>query len=611
MFFNTKRFLYLAAFLSIFFSGKAQAQNALNFDGTDDYVQTSFDGILGSANRTFEAWVNLSSSASGTNAIIDYGLNASGSRNTFSVSSSNQLTFVSGGTNANISSTSNVVTAGQWTHVAFVLDSGTGYLYVNGVQVGTGSLTSVNTPTTGGDLRIGQRVSGGSIPFMGSIDEVRIWNYARTATEIANNMTSEYCSVPTGLVAYYKLNEGIAGGTNSGVTSTYDASGNGNNGTLNTFALTGSTSNWVTGYPLTVPSLTGSESVTSCGASYTSPSGNYTWTQAGVYQDTIQTVAGCDSVLTITLDFNTSSSASIIENACYSYTSPSGAFTWSSSGTYQDTLVNAAGCDSIITIDLSINNTYDTIDVIGCGTYTSPSGNYTWTNTGTYFDTITNSFGCDSLLFIHVQIEQDVTVTIDEDACVSYTSPSGLFTWTSSGTYQDFLVASTGCDSIININLTVTEVDTAVSQSGQVLTASAIGAGVTYQWINCANGNPVNGATLKIFEPANTGNYAVVVTNDGCSDTSACTNVIVVGISVLEQNDLKVYPNPTTGQITISMESVNVSSTLRLYDLRGQLVQQKVLSKTQTEWTMPDAAGVYLLEISSGGEVWRKQVIKR
>ncbi|MBF4985819.1 hypothetical protein FNJ87_16300, partial [Nonlabens mediterrranea] len=100
----------------------AQTQNGLNFDSNDDYVQTSFTGVTGSTNRTFEAWIYLSTSAPSTNlAILDYGLNAVGSRNTFMVNANRGLSFISGGTNANISSTAGIIPAVQKPLVSIVL----------------------------------------------------------------------------------------------------------------------------------------------------------------------------------------------------------------------------------------------------------------------------------------------------------------------------------------------------------------------------------------------------------------------------------------------------------------------------------------------------------
>ena len=291
-----KSVLIFGLLMTMFQATSVYAQNALNFDGINDFVQTTFGGVLGTSNRTFEAWVKPTSGSTSNMAILDYGLNAVGSRNTFLVNPNNQLAFISGGTNANISSSSNAVTPGQWNHVALVINSGTGYLYVNGVQVGTGNLSNVNTPSGNTNMRIGQRVPGGSIPYKGEIDEVRIWDVARTATEISNNMGAEFCLQDSNLVAYYKFNDGIASGSNSGLDSLNDVSGNANTGTLNNFALSGATSNWVTGYSLTTSTLSGTLSATGCNGTYTSPSGNYVWTQSGNYTDTIQSIMGCDSV---------------------------------------------------------------------------------------------------------------------------------------------------------------------------------------------------------------------------------------------------------------------------------------------------------------------------
>jgi hypothetical protein len=290
--------------LGVFFLSSTflKSQNALSFDGTNDFVQTTYPGITGSSDRTIEAWVYVDDNAPSSNlCILDYGLNAVGSRNTFSVSGSRGLTYISGGTNTNISSsTTNIIPNGQWVHVAFVLDNGTGYLYKNGVQVGTGSLSGVNTPTTGVNLRIGQRVVGGSIPFNGKIDEVRFWNYAKSAAQILAGMNNTACGNTTGLVAYYNFNHGIAGGNNATVTTLIDYAST-NNGTLNNFALSGSSSNWVGGKSLTSASSDSVAVVDSLCDGYKYFMGPFTYTQPGVYIDTLSNSSGCDSIIHLTL----------------------------------------------------------------------------------------------------------------------------------------------------------------------------------------------------------------------------------------------------------------------------------------------------------------------
>lgn len=234
--------LILTAQLSI-----AQTQNALNFDGVNDFVQTTLPSITGTADRTFEAVIFVSATAPNNNlCILDYGSGATGSRNTFMVNTSDGLSFFSGGTNGNLSSTTSAVPTAQWVHVAFVLNNGIGFLYVDGVQVGTGNLSGVNTPAAVNSVRIGRRVPGGNLYFAGAIDEIRIWNRALSATELSANVSSEICPDASGLVAYYQFNQGVAGGTNTSITTLLNSSGS-NTGTLTNFALSGVDSNWVAG----------------------------------------------------------------------------------------------------------------------------------------------------------------------------------------------------------------------------------------------------------------------------------------------------------------------------------------------------------------------------
>lgn len=138
---------------------------------------------------------------------------------------------------------SQTLPVGTWQHIAFTRQSGTWSLYLNGIKVPTTRPNDTpNTPS--GNSYIGAR-QGNLENFNGEIDEVRFWNRGLTQCEIQNNSNTELSSGQIGLVAYYKFNQGIASGTNTGINSVPDSSGNSNTGTLTNFALAGSTSNWI------------------------------------------------------------------------------------------------------------------------------------------------------------------------------------------------------------------------------------------------------------------------------------------------------------------------------------------------------------------------------
>jgi len=655
----------LFALFSIYLPGTLQAQNALDFDGSNDFVQTSYSGITGSANRTFEAWVNVSPNATANTAILDYGLNAVGSRNTFLINPNNQLVYISGGTNANISSSANAVTSGQWTHVAFVLNNGTGFLYVDGVQVGTGSLTTVNTPSGNATLRLGQRVSGGSIPFEGAIDEVRVWNYARTQTEIQNDRNAEFCSVPAGLMAYYQFNEGQAGGSNAGLTNLPDLSGNAYDGSLSNFTLSGTTSNWVQGASISAGiGTTATINVSSCG-NYVSPSGNYTWSTAGTYADTISNSAGCDSILTINLSiasptfgnlnptvcdsYLAPSGATVWTNSgiysdtitnvlgcdsilsinltvlssstsglgvisCESYISPSGNYTWNTSGVYTDTIPNNVGCDSIITVNLTIaTSTSETIFLTGCDSVVSPSGNYVWTASGSFLDTLNNAAGCDSVLIVGVQIESSSNSTLPVSVCEPYTSPSGNYIWNSSGTYLDTVTMANGCPEYLTINLSITNIDTTVNQDDRTLEAQAFG--LSYQWLDCDNGFAVIlGATDAAFTPIDPGVYALQITQNGCVDTSGC-HTISSGLSLFTKfpTPVSIYPNPGQQQLQVDMGRIYPEIHLEIWNLTGQKVlDERFENQATLAVSIPKIVkGLYLIKLRTNQHAailkWQKE----
>ncbi len=225
----------------------AQAGAALNFDGVDDRVDLGTTlGNWGTGNFTFETW--FKSTATGDRAIV--------SKRAFCGATNFwNLRFINGALHfefygaAGVDVVSPLATYndGNWHHVACVRNINVYSLYVDGVQVaqgtsGPGSASPYNF-TNAASLYFGSGPCGN---FLGSLDETRLWNVARTTYEIQQSYSCEINGASTGLLVNMHYNQGIGGGTNTGITTANDDSGNNNNGTLTNFALTGATSNWVT-----------------------------------------------------------------------------------------------------------------------------------------------------------------------------------------------------------------------------------------------------------------------------------------------------------------------------------------------------------------------------
>ena len=197
-------------------------------------------------------------------------------------------------------------------------------------------------------------------------------------------------------------------------------------------------------------------------------------------------------------------------------------------------------------------------------------------------------------------------------ACDTYTAPSGNV-WTSSSVFTDTIPNSLGCDSLISINLTITTLDSTVLVSGGTLTANQSNA--TYQWLYCEGGfTPLQGETNQSFTPSQTGTYAVAISQNGCSDTSACFPVVVMGLDdLIDLPNLTAWPNPTEGFVNISLGTYYDLIKVRVINVLGQEISAREFQDAgEFEMSLTGTAGYYTVEIetSTGRKGWVK-VVKR
>ncbi len=223
-----------------------QANNALAFDGKDDYV------ICPKVNPekfTVEAWVKPAV-VNTDQAVVS---TLSGPGNTgyelhIGPDGTPVMTIRNGTSWLGVAGKS-PLTVSKWTHLAASFDGSICKLYVNGTLTATAAATSYAPGTS--NMTIGRRSSGAYF-FKGTIDEVRVWNTVRSQPEIIGSYRSSFTrpSVISNLISSFKSNQGTAGGDNRNINALEDYSASHNTGALKGFDLTAgnTTSNFEAGY---------------------------------------------------------------------------------------------------------------------------------------------------------------------------------------------------------------------------------------------------------------------------------------------------------------------------------------------------------------------------
>ena len=532
---------------------------ALALDGVDDYVETNIAGVSGNGARTVEVWVKVPvNNPNSQSVLVDWGTFATSSRSTFNVLNQKlRLEVAGGGINANTE-----INDGQWHHVAYTYDpndNDTVRFYIDGIQDAAGQISNVSINTgTDETIRIGKRIDDNNL-LNGEIDEVRVWDVARSASEIANNINDEFCTVPDNMIAYFRFNKGIPFGNNAGIQNETDyISFDTLSATLTGLELDGSSSNYVVGPLLGEGYQYSFVQMVECG--------EFTWT----------------------LDGNTYNSSQLVEA----------------------TVTTQNGCDSLVFLDLTVNETFSFSETItACEEYVWAEDGNTYNTSGQYTVSYTTLNGCDSTYMIDLTINASEETVLTESACNSYTWDENGSTYTSSGLYQVVLLNQAGCDSIITLDLTINTFMATVMNNGDG-SFTADQGGLTYQWLNCENSTVINNETDQTFTPIENGQYAVIVDNGTCVDTTECITINNVGLEEQELSSISLYPNPTSDIFHIDGSFQEIDN-VRIFNSVGKEIRFKTIDSSSFD--LPDYnSGVYIVQITmSNGSVYTRKLIKK
>ncbi len=388
---------------------------------------------------------------------------------------------------------------------------------------------------------------------------------------------------------------------------------------------------------LTITNSTSSSQTESTCDSYTWPANGIKYTVSGIYTHTV----GCNTK-TLNLTITNSTSSSQTESACDSYTWPANGIKYTSSGTYTYTV----GCDTK-TLNLTITPSTVTPDqiVAECDSYTWPvngtkyiaSGtytevvncetktlkltitpktssavetktecdSYTWPVNGTKYTTsgiYTHTVGCNTKT-LNLTITNSTSSSQTESACDSYIWSANGIKYTSSGTYT----YTAGCETktlFLTINNTSVITKTVSLNSG-ILSSNHSGA--SYQWFKCPNTMLTN-ETNQSYTPLTVGDYKVEITVGDCKITSDCITVTTLGLDELQQNQFKLYPNPSKGIINIVTAN---KGNYNIIDQSGKIIKSVYLDQDIINTINMEnvSDGVYILKNNSDHRIKAQKII--
>ena len=676
---------------------------ALDFDGVNDQVVVTGNSSLSPTQITLETWMYAKSFSSSPCANCAPIIWHQGGGYRFGTGNGGGIDVQFFNGSATVTLTSSItLTINAWHHLAVTYDSAMIRMFIDGSLTDSMARTfTLSYSSKGADIWIVDPQTG----YGGTLEETRIWNYARNFKEIREGMFKSYKSGKAGLMLQLSYDEGVPYKNNTSITTLKDGSGNSNKSTLASFRLQDSTSNFVLGRSYCDTVAYAKYSISRC-SKYVLPSKKKTITKSGTYQDTIKSYRGCDSVMTIKVTINQPTSSGTKVTACDSFINPINGAIYRKSGTYKatifnkagcdssiayfvtigykdtnfiyydeckkatlsngttvtksgtyvdkfktylgcdsfdyhmvtirqtstakralkvckfivcptnsnlvfkkpgvyyDTIQNAAGCDSAIEYTVTSASTYGTITATACNTYKSPSNKYTYTTSGTYYDTLfsLNKEGCDSFITINLKMSTATKLSLSPVACRSYKVPSGVQVITTSKTVKDYIKGYKGCDSIeYTINVTINNANVATTRSVNTLSATTNNSAAIFQWLDCNNSMAkIAGATNKDFTPAQDGKFAITVTENSCTDTSACITFAVNSLKEIPANLFKLSPNPSNGAFVLNcltpLHDVNIS----LVNIQGQIGQTwSIRELKQQEFNVQVSAGVWYLKISA------------
>ena len=294
---------------------------------------------------------------------------------------------------------------------------------------------------------------------------------------------------------------------------------------------------------------------------------------SGTFTDHYTDVNGCDSARTLALTVLPQNGTTITQTICdgQSYMGHN------ASGTYTEAHTDSHGCDSNIVLNLTVLQS--SVSVL-TPTICQGQSFEGYTASGSYVDTFTGSNGCDSLRFITLTVNAGNTFSQQLDICSNDTLIINGTRVTTSGVYTETIPGANGeCDTVATYTVSVTQAPAAPTISFDQSFPDVINAPLgydSYSWFH--NGVVIpNEFTASLVVTDTSGSYFVVVSVSG-SNCVALSNTLTygthTGIAQLPADELKIYPNPSSGALNLEFSSADAHRHISISDVSGKTVRE-------------------------------------
>jgi Secretion system C-terminal sorting domain len=329
----------------------------------------------------------------------------------------------------------------------------------------------------------------------------------------------------------------------------------------------------------------------------------------GLYTFMLKNSYGCDSTIVFNLKVKETIAKAYTHTICPGDSLVVGNHVYRKPGIYLDTILASNGCDSIVTSSVSWNHVINNLSYTLCNGDSIIVNEKLYKTTGVYSDSLVKSDGCDSILIIRILVLPNYEDNIIFEICKGESVTVGSATYFNAGKYADILKSVNGCDSLVNFEIKIINFVPVFFAAKDTLKAFKI-SGAVYQWFECINDERVQylGANQPEFPLFKSGTFALSITYKGCTYFSDCLDFIRSSTSDPNNENISAYPNPVMNTLELFSPK---DGFIMFRDISGKEVWRTQVSRGSNRIDCSNLQpGLYLLSISSDTSRYQIKMVK-